>query len=67
MKLGFRNDLIAIADAEERIKKYNEMVAASYERAKAVNSAPFFGVRSPSRSSFRATRARWFDKRDSVG
>lgn len=44
VKLGFRNDLAAIEDPEERIKKYEEMVAASYERAKAVNSAPFFGV-----------------------
>jgi acetyl-CoA carboxylase carboxyltransferase component len=44
VKLGFRNDLAAIEDPEERLAKYNEMVAAAYERAKAVNSAPFFGV-----------------------
>lgn len=44
VKLGFRNDLAAIEDPEERLTKYNEMVAAAYERAKAVNSAPFFGV-----------------------
>jgi len=44
VKLGFRNDLAAIEDSDERIKKYDEMVAASYDRAKAVNSAPFFGV-----------------------
>jgi acetyl-CoA carboxylase carboxyltransferase component len=44
VKLGYRNDLAAIEDPEERLNKYNEMVAASYERAKAANSAPFFGV-----------------------
>jgi acetyl-CoA carboxylase carboxyltransferase component len=44
VKLGFRNDLAAIEDPEERLKLYNEMVAESYERAKAVNSAPYFGV-----------------------
>jgi acetyl/propionyl-CoA carboxylase alpha subunit len=44
VKLGYRNDLAAIEDPDERLKKYNEMVAASYERAKAANSASFFGV-----------------------
>lgn len=44
VKLGYRNDLAAIEDPEERLQKYNEMVAASYERAKAANSASFFGV-----------------------
>ena len=44
VKLGFRNDLADIEDPEERIARYNKMVDAGYERAKAVNSAPFFGV-----------------------
>jgi len=44
VKLGFRSDLAAIEDPEERLQKYNDMVAAAYERAKAVNSASFFGV-----------------------
>jgi acetyl-CoA carboxylase carboxyltransferase component/biotin carboxyl carrier protein len=44
VKLGYRNDLAAIEDPEERLNRYNEMVAASYERAKAANSASFFGV-----------------------
>lgn len=43
-KLGYRNELAAIKDPEERLQYYNEMVAASYERAKAVNSASFYGV-----------------------
>ena len=44
VKLGYRNDLAAIEDPEERIERYESMVASSYERAKAINSAPFFGV-----------------------
>ena len=44
VKLGFRNELMALPTAEERIKRFDDMVASSYERAKAVNSAPFFGV-----------------------
>ena len=44
VKLGFRNDLAAIEDPEERLKTYNDMVAEAYERAKAVNAASFFGV-----------------------
>ncbi|MEE9282059.1 MAG: carboxyl transferase domain-containing protein [Myxococcota bacterium] len=44
VKLGYRRELEAIEDPEERLAKYTEMVAASYERAKAVNSASFYGV-----------------------
>ena len=44
VKLGYRNELAALPTAEERIKRFDEMVASSYERAKAINSAPFFGV-----------------------
>ena len=44
VKLAYRKDLAAIEDADERLKKYEEMVAASYVKAKAVNSAPFYGI-----------------------
>lgn len=44
VKLGYRNDLAEIEDPAERLKRYNDMVERSYERAKAVNSASFFGV-----------------------
>lgn len=44
VKLGYRNELMALETAEERIQRFDEMVANSYERAKAINSAPFFGV-----------------------
>ena len=39
VKLGFRKELEAIDDLEERNKVYLEMVAASYERGKATNMA----------------------------
>lgn len=39
VKLGFRKELEAIEDLEERNKVYLEMVAASYERGKATNMA----------------------------
>lgn len=44
VKLGYRKDLAAIEDPEERRAKYQQMVDASYERAKAVNSAVFYGI-----------------------
>jgi len=44
VKLGYRDDLAAIEDPEERLKKYESMVEASYERARAVNCAVFFGI-----------------------
>ena len=44
VKLGYRNELMELKTAEERINRFDEMVASSYERAKAVNSATFFGV-----------------------
>ena len=44
VKLGYRNELMALKTAEDRIKRFDEMVASSYERAKAVNSAAFFGI-----------------------
>jgi acetyl/propionyl-CoA carboxylase alpha subunit len=44
VKLGYRDDLAAIEDPEERLEKYESMVAAAYERARAVNAAAFFGI-----------------------
>ncbi|MEE8422603.1 MAG: carboxyl transferase domain-containing protein [Dehalococcoidia bacterium] len=44
VKLGYRDDLAAIEDPEERLEKYESMVAASYERAKAINAAVYFGI-----------------------
>jgi len=44
VKLGYRDDLAAIDDPEERLEQYESMVAARYDAAKAVNSAVFFGI-----------------------
>jgi len=44
VKLGYRQDLAAIEDPEERKIEYDKRVAASYERARAVNSAVYFGI-----------------------
>ena len=44
VKLGYRDDLAAIEDTQERLERYESMVAARYEAAKAVNSAVFFGI-----------------------
>ena len=35
VKLGFRNELAAIEDPQERIDRYDDLVAAAYERGKA--------------------------------
>lgn len=42
MKLGFRNELAAIGDPEERAARYAELVAAAYERGKALNAGVAF-------------------------
>jgi acetyl-CoA carboxylase carboxyltransferase component len=42
VKLGFRKELEAIADPEERRRSFEEMVAAAYDRGKAVNVASVF-------------------------
>jgi acetyl-CoA carboxylase carboxyltransferase component len=42
VKLGFRKELEAIADPVERKAFYDKMVAAAYDRGKAINAAPFF-------------------------
>ena len=39
VKLGFRNELMAIDDPEERNRVFNDKVEEQYERAKAVNAA----------------------------
>jgi len=44
VKLGYRNELAAIEDPEERREAYEEMVARSYERGKAVNTASHFEI-----------------------
>jgi acetyl/propionyl-CoA carboxylase alpha subunit/acetyl-CoA carboxylase carboxyltransferase component len=44
VKLGYRNELAAIADPAERKRKYEEMVAAMYERGKALNAAALFEI-----------------------
>ncbi len=44
VKLGFRKELEAIEDLDERNNKYLEMVAASYERGKATNMASFLEI-----------------------
>ena len=42
MKLGFRNELAAIEDREARAARYAELVAAAYERGKALNAGVAF-------------------------
>jgi acetyl/propionyl-CoA carboxylase alpha subunit/acetyl-CoA carboxylase carboxyltransferase component len=44
VKLGYRNELAAIADPAERRQKYEEMVAGMYERGKALNTASLFEI-----------------------
>jgi acetyl-CoA carboxylase carboxyltransferase component len=39
VKLGYRNELAAIADPAERRAKFDEMVARAYEAGKAINQA----------------------------
>jgi acetyl/propionyl-CoA carboxylase alpha subunit len=42
VKLGYRNELAAIEDPVERKAKFDEMVARSYERGKALSAATLF-------------------------
>jgi acetyl-CoA carboxylase carboxyltransferase component len=42
VKLGYRKELAAIEDPEERKRKYEEMVAHAYEIGRAVNAAAHF-------------------------
>jgi acetyl-CoA carboxylase carboxyltransferase component len=42
VKLGYRNELAALEDPDERTALYEEMVARMYEHGKAVNTATNF-------------------------
>ena len=44
VKLGYRNELAAIADPNERRARFDEMVAAAYAAGKALNRANTFGI-----------------------
>ena len=44
VKLGYRKELIAIEDADERIETYEHMVERAYDNAKAVNAAAGGGL-----------------------
>jgi acetyl-CoA carboxylase carboxyltransferase component len=44
VRLGYRKELEAIEDPDEREKVFERMVAASYERGKAVNTASHFEI-----------------------
>ena len=44
VKLGFRKELEAIADPQERKQKFDEMVAQAYETGKAINTATLFEI-----------------------
>jgi acetyl-CoA carboxylase carboxyltransferase component len=44
IKLGYRDDLAAITDPEERRQRYESMVARAYESGKALNQASLFGI-----------------------
>jgi acetyl/propionyl-CoA carboxylase alpha subunit/acetyl-CoA carboxylase carboxyltransferase component len=44
VKLGYRHDLEAIGDPEERRKRFEEMLAVMYAQGKALNSATHFGI-----------------------
>jgi acetyl/propionyl-CoA carboxylase alpha subunit/acetyl-CoA carboxylase carboxyltransferase component len=44
VKLGYRAELAAIEDPEERRREYERRVARAYEQSKALNNAASFGV-----------------------
>ncbi|MBV8959412.1 MAG: biotin carboxylase [Actinobacteria bacterium] len=44
VKLGYRNELEAVEDPEEREKLFQEMVARMYEHGKALNTATYFEI-----------------------
>lgn len=44
VRLGFRKELEAIADPAQRKAKFDEMVAAAYEKGKAINMASFLEI-----------------------
>jgi acetyl-CoA carboxylase carboxyltransferase component len=44
VKLGYRKELQAIEDPEERLQEYNRRVEEFYRRAKAVNAGAGYGL-----------------------
>ncbi len=44
VKLGYRNELAAMENPEERMRRYEELVERAYERGKALNQAVAFGL-----------------------
>ncbi|MEZ4502934.1 MAG: carboxyl transferase domain-containing protein [Dehalococcoidia bacterium] len=44
VKLGYRNELAAIEDGDERRERYEQMVAEAYRRGRALNQATRFGI-----------------------
>jgi acetyl-CoA carboxylase carboxyltransferase component len=44
IKLGYRNELVAIADPAERKARFDHLVAEAYERSKAIHQGVVFGV-----------------------
>ena len=44
VKLGYRNELAAIDDPEERMRRYEDLVERAYERGKALNQGVAFGL-----------------------
>jgi len=44
VKLGFRKELEAIEDPEEREKFFEKMVAEEYEKGKAISTASYFEI-----------------------
>ena len=42
IKLGFRDELMAIEDPDERVARYEELVAGMYAQGKAINAACLF-------------------------
>jgi acetyl-CoA carboxylase carboxyltransferase component len=44
VKLGYRKELLAIEDPQERLTEYNRRVEEFYQRAKAVNASAGYGL-----------------------
>ena len=60
VKLGYRNELAAIEDPDERTALFDQMVARMYEHGKAISTASYFeidDVIDPSESRFWISRA----------
>jgi acetyl-CoA carboxylase carboxyltransferase component len=44
VRLGYRKELEAVADPDERERLFQEMVARMYEHGKAINAASYFEI-----------------------